>query len=152
MAKFYGTYPSTLDSKGRFLLPVGIKKQLPETENSFMLSSGFDECINLYTMEQWNNKIDELSQLDDNEPKVRDYRRKLMGSSSLAEMDSAGRLLISSLLRDYGKLGKDIIIMSAFDKFEIMDVDKYNKLFEGLSSDEFSKLAAEANSFKKKKD
>ena len=30
MIGFLGEYEATLDSKGRFLLPAGIKKQLPE--------------------------------------------------------------------------------------------------------------------------
>ena len=30
MIGFLGEYEATIDSKGRFLLPVGFKKQLPE--------------------------------------------------------------------------------------------------------------------------
>ncbi|MEN9744905.1 MAG: division/cell wall cluster transcriptional repressor MraZ, partial [Bacteroidota bacterium] len=30
MIGFIGEYEATIDSKGRFLLPAGIKKQLPE--------------------------------------------------------------------------------------------------------------------------
>ena len=34
MIGFLGEFEATLDPKGRFLLPAGIKKQLPEGENT----------------------------------------------------------------------------------------------------------------------
>jgi MraZ protein len=39
MPTFLGEYEATLDTKGRFLLPAGFKKQLKEGENTFVLKS-----------------------------------------------------------------------------------------------------------------
>ena len=38
MIGFLGEYEATLDSKGRFLLPGGLKRQIPEGENHFVIS------------------------------------------------------------------------------------------------------------------
>ena len=35
MIGFIGQYESTIDAKGRFLLPVSFKKQLPELKDKF---------------------------------------------------------------------------------------------------------------------
>ena len=41
MIGFLGEYEATLDSKGRFLLPVGFKKQLPEDGTAqFVINRG----------------------------------------------------------------------------------------------------------------
>jgi len=46
MLGFLGEYEVTLDAKGRFLLPVGFKKQLPEEgANLFVVSRGIEKCL-----------------------------------------------------------------------------------------------------------
>ncbi len=45
MNGFIGEYEATLDAKGRFLLPAGFKKQLPEEAgNQFVINRGFEKC------------------------------------------------------------------------------------------------------------
>jgi len=44
MIGFLGEYEATLDSKSRFLLPVGFKKQLPEdSPTQFVINRGFEK-------------------------------------------------------------------------------------------------------------
>ncbi|MBL7758962.1 MAG: MraZ N-terminal domain containing protein, partial [Chitinophagaceae bacterium] len=46
MMDFLGEYEATLDLKGRFLLPAGFKKQLPEEESlRFVINRGFEKCL-----------------------------------------------------------------------------------------------------------
>ena len=48
MIGFLGEYEATVDAKGRFLLPAGFKKQLPEGEsNAFVINRGFEKCLSL---------------------------------------------------------------------------------------------------------
>src|ERR1700755_1431054 len=65
-----------LNPKGRFLLPSGFKKQLPEggTEH-FVLNRGFEKSLNLYPMKSWKPIFSEISNLNDFDPKVRQFRR-----------------------------------------------------------------------------
>jgi MraZ protein len=45
MTGFLGEFEATLDAKGRFLLPAGLKKQLPEGENTrFVINRGFENA------------------------------------------------------------------------------------------------------------
>ena len=50
MQGFHGEYEATVDAKGRFLLPGGLKKQLPEGECRFILSRGFEKCLTLLSL------------------------------------------------------------------------------------------------------
>jgi MraZ protein len=54
MIGFLGEYEATLDAKGRFLLPVGFKKQLPDKDKEqFVISRGFEKCLSLYPIQSW---------------------------------------------------------------------------------------------------
>jgi MraZ protein len=144
MIGFLGEYEATLDSKGRFLLPVGFKKQLPEGENSqFVLNRGFEKCLSLYPMKSWEPIFREISNLNDFDPKVRSFRRYFLNGATGMELDSAGRLLVPSNLKEYAGLEKDIVLVSAVNKIEIWDKSKYQQFFESFSPESFSSLANE---------
>ena len=72
MTGFLGEFESTLDAKGRFLLPAGLKKQLPEGENTrFVINRGFEKCLTLYPRQSWEPLFAKISTLNDFDPKVR---------------------------------------------------------------------------------
>ena len=142
MTGFIGEFEATLDAKGRFLLPAGFKRQLPEGEvTNFVINRGFEKCLTLYPMQSWKPLYDQISSLNDFDPKVREFRRYFLNGATEIQTDSAGRILISQNLKDYAGLGKDIVLASAVDKIEIWDKEKYQKFFEQYSPDDFSALA-----------
>ena len=59
------------------------------------------------------------------------------------EVDGAGRLLLPKSLMEHAGLEKDIVLVSAMDKLEIWDKNKYQQFFENFSPDTFSSLANE---------
>lgn len=139
---FLGEYEATLDAKGRFLLPAGFKRQLPEGESTrFVINRGFEKCLSLYPMQSWQPLYDQISSLNDFDPKVREFRRYFLNGAIEVEPDSAGRILIPQNLKDYAGLGKDLVLAAAVNKIEIWDKEKYQKFFESYSPDDFSSLA-----------
>ena len=144
MIGFLGEYEATLDTKGRFLLPVGFKKQLPEEGDAqFVINRGFEKCLSLYTMKSWEPIFAEISKLNDYDPKVRDFRRQYLSGATIVELDSAGRLLVPPNLKGHAGLEKDIVLASAVNKIEIWDKIKYQQFFESFSPESFSILANE---------
>ena len=143
MTGFHGEYQSTIDAKGRFLLPGSLKKQLVEGENRFIVSRGFEKCLTLYPLKSWQNILDRISQLNDFDPKVRQFRRQFLGGATEVELDAAGRILLPPTLREFALPGKEIVLAAALDRFEIWDASKYKQLFEDFSADAFSNLAQE---------
>lgn len=142
MNGFIGEYEATLDAKGRFLLPAGFKKQLPEEAGSqFVINRGFEKCLTLYPMKSWDPIFSELGKLNDFDPKVREFRRYFLNGATVLELDSAGRLLLPSNLKEHAGLEKDIVLVAAMNKIEIWDKDKYQQLFESFSPEAFSQLA-----------
>jgi len=152
MTGFHGEYQSTIDAKGRFHLPGSLKKQLAEGENRFIVSRGFEKCLTLYPMKSWHGILDRISQLNDFDPKVRQFRRQFLGGATEVELDGAGRILLPPTLREFALPGKEIVLAAALDRFEIWDASKYKQLFEDFSADEFSNLAQEVMAGIKKQD
>jgi len=144
MIGFLGEYEATLDAKGRFLLPAGIKKQLPqEGAAQFVLNRGFEKCLTLYPLQSWEPIFSEISKLNDFDPKVREFRRYFLNGAIHVDVDAAGRLLLPKNLSEHAGLEKDIVLVSAINKIEIWDKSKYTQFFETFTPQAFSDLANE---------
>ena len=143
MAGFLGEYEATIDAKGRFLLPGGLKKQMPEGTSTIVISRGFEKCLLLYPLKAWESIEEKVKKLNDFNPKVSQFRTLFVGGASYVDLDSAGRILVPPSLKEYAGLGKDILLASDIDKIKIWDSGKYKKLFEEFSSEAFAQLASE---------
>jgi MraZ protein len=142
MTGFLGEYEVTLDAKGRFLLPAGLKKQLPEGENThFVINRGFEKCLSLYPKQSWEPVFTKISSLNTFDPEVRGFVRYFLNGATEVEIDSAGRLLLPPNLKEYAGLGKDIVLTSGVDKIEIWSKEAYQQFFDTYSPTEFSALA-----------
>ncbi|WP_109699949.1 division/cell wall cluster transcriptional repressor MraZ [Chitinophaga deserti] len=147
MTGFLGEYESTLDAKGRFLLPAGFKRQLPEDAGAqFVLNRGFEKCLTLYPMSEWNPIQEKIAKLNDFDPKVREFRRYFLNGATIVELDSAGRLNIPKNLLAHAGLDKDIVLAAANNKIEIWDKAKYQEFFDNFSPEAFSNLAQQVMS------
>lgn len=144
MISFLGEYESTVDAKGRFLLPVGLKKQLPQADAApFVINRGFEKCLTLYPLQSWTPIFESISLLNDFDPKVRSFRRYFLNGATQVELDSAGRILLPKNLVEHANIDKEIVLVSAVNKIEIWDKEKYQQFFDDFSADSFSNLANE---------
>jgi MraZ protein len=142
MTGFLGEFEATLDAKGRFLLPAGFKKQLPEEDkNRFVINRGFEKCLSLYPLKNWEPLFADIEKLNDFDPKAREFRRYFLNGATFVEPDSAGRLLVPPNLKEYAALQKDIVLVAAVNKIEIWDSNKYKQFFDSFSPEAFSSLA-----------
>ena len=126
MTNFLGEYEVALDAKGRFLVPSGFRKQLPESNGgNFVVNRGFEKCLVLYTTEVWNPIANKINKMNDLVPSVRDFKRLFMNGATPMELDSADRLLLSRQLLEYAGIKKDMIIAAQGNTVELWDKDTY---------------------------
>jgi MraZ protein len=141
MTSFLGEGEIAMDSKGRFLLPAKISRQIPEgMGDKFVMNRGFEKCITIYTMDVWNVIYNKVSRLNDFKEEVRRFKRLFLNGASLVEPDSAGRILVAKPLLEYAGLTKDAVLTSQGNKLELWDKDTYYK-YLGEFSGGFSNLA-----------
>lgn len=143
MTGFLGEYEVAIDAKGRFLLPAGFRKQLPEGASaSFVINRGFEQCLTVYTMESWSRISESLAKLNDFNPKVREFKRLFLNGATIVELDSAGRVNLPKALMTHASLSKDAVFTAQGDKMELWDADTYHKYLDASKAG-FSDLAAE---------
>jgi MraZ protein len=142
MTGFLGEFEATIDAKGRFLLPVGFKKQMADDEPMrFVINRGFEKCLSLYTQKTWEKEYEEISKLSDYDPEEREFKRYFLNGATIVEPDTAGRILLPPNLKQHADLVKDITLMAMGNKLEIWDSKNHKQFFDSFSQDKFSNLA-----------
>lgn len=143
MAGLVGEYEVKLDVKGRFLFPSSLRKQLsPAAQENFMLNKGFEDCLTLYPMNEWEKLSEKLSKMNLFKPKNRMFYRLFHQGAKAISLDSAGRILIPVTHMERVGLDKDVMLIAYNDRIEIWDKTKYFELIEGNMAD-FADLADE---------
>lgn len=143
MISFLGEYEITLDSKGRFLLPVGFRKQLPEGEpERFVINRGFEKCLTLYPLSTWKLLEQKIAKLNDFNPKVREFKRLFLNGATPVDADTAGRVLLSKSHIEYAGIEKEMVFSSQINKMEIWDKNSYHKYISSNSGN-LADLASE---------
>ncbi len=150
MVHFLGEYEVTLDAKGRFLLPAKLVTQLPEgAATNFVINRGFDECLHLYPMENWLVVSSEIDELPDHEEDNRKLKKFFNYGVAPVEFDSANRILVPPMLKDYAGLQKDVVLSCSKKRIEIWDKSKYHQFFDSFTSAEYSALYKKVMTAKK---
>lgn len=136
-----GEYRNSLDDKGRLSIPSRIRNSV--TGNTLIITRGIDKCLWVFTPEEWSRVaglIMESSSLF--KSKTRLLQRRIIAPAQECEMDKAGRISLSTTLRESASLSKDVVIL-AMDKYlEIWDEGEYRSYLDG-SEDEFLAAAEE---------
>ena len=143
MSGLVGEFECKLDAKGRFLFPSGLRKQLdPSALELFMVNKGFENCLTLYPMNEWEKVSTKISKLNLFKPKNRMFYRLFHQGAKQLALDKAGRILIPTALMEKIGLKKDIMLTAYNDRVEIWDRGEYLSIMNENISD-FSDLADE---------
>lgn len=143
MAGLVGEFEVKLDDKGRFLFPSGLRKQLPtSSQRDFMLNKGFEECLTLFPLQDWERISDKLSKMNLFKPKNRMFYRLFHQGAKQVTLDNAGRVLIPVALMERVGLESEVMLIAYNDRIEIWDKSKYFDMIEGNIAD-FADLADE---------
>ncbi len=142
MINLIGTYECKVDAKGRLMVPSALKKQLaPMMQDGFVIKRAvFQNCLELYPMEEWNVLMNRMNKLNRFVKKNNDFIRRFTAGVRTVEVDANGRLLIPKDLIGFAGIGKEIVLSSAINIVEIWDKEKYEQTLED-SSDDFASLA-----------
>lgn len=82
-----------------------------------------DRCLLLYPLESWEEIQAQLEALPNMNPVARRLQRLLIGHATDIELDSAGRVLLPQMLREYAELEKKLVLLGQGRKLEIWAED-----------------------------
>jgi len=139
-----GTYECKIDIKGRLLIPSAFKKQLAAViPKGFVLKRAvFQNCLELYPLEQWEELIKKVNSLNRFKKKNNDFIRRFTAGVKFIELDSNGRLLIPRDLIEFSNINREVTLSTSVNIIEIWDKSSYEKAIAD-SRDDFAKLAEE---------
>jgi MraZ protein len=121
---FIGEYNHNLDSKGRLAIPAKFRVSL---KKGAVVTKGLDNCLFLYSKEQWQKMAEKLASLPTSQAKARAFARHIIAGAMDVEFDSQGRITLPEYLRNFATLNKKTIIAGLYNHLEIWDEEAWNK-------------------------
>ncbi len=120
---FRGATSVNMDSKGRITIPTRYRDLLyADAEGNVVCTIDLHQpCLLLYPLSDWEHIEKKLAALSAMNPAERRVQRLLLGHATEGQLDSAGRLLLSSTLRSYANLSKHVMLVGQYNKFELWD-------------------------------
>jgi len=125
---FRGINNLTLDAKGRMAIPSRYRDRLMEScGGRLIVTVDRDGCLLVYPQHEWEIIETQLADLPSLNKQSRLLQRLLIGHATEAELDSQGRILLPTMLREYADLGKKCVLIGQGKKFEIWDEKRWNE-------------------------
>ena len=130
-----GEYEHSLDAKGRLIMPSKLREDISE---KFIITKGLDGCLFAFSVEEWKIFEQKLRALPISNKDARAFSRFFFAGAMDCEIDKQGRFLISSNLREFAELTKEVVIIGMDSRIEIWSKDKWQKCDEDISADEIA--------------
>lgn len=121
---FIGEYKHTIDQKKRLAIPAKFRKDLGA---GAVITRGLDNCLTLYTQQEWTRMADKLGNLPAGQLEARGFARVMLAGAMEVEFDQLGRILIPDYLKNYASLKKNVIVAGLFNRLEIWDQEKWEE-------------------------
>jgi MraZ protein len=126
---FLGEFDHSVDTKGRIAVPAKFRTQL---EGGLVVTRGFERCLQVFPMEQWQQLSERVSSLPAASAESRQLRRLLFSSASDTELDKQGRILLPANLREYAGIGDTAVVAGMNTYFEIWSKDDWEAAMDAL--------------------
>ena len=125
---FIGEYHHTIDEKGRIIIPAKFRGELG---TNFIVTRGIENCLFVYSLDNWAKITDKLSSLPFTKKDARTFNRFFMSGATNVELDKQV---------DYAKLNKDCVVIGTGDRLEIWSQELWNSFFDS-TKDSMSDIA-----------
>jgi len=141
--RFAGEYSNTLDLKNRVNIPAKFRKALdPINDRTFVITRGFDPCLSLYPISEWNIVEQQLASLSSIRNRNREFVRSIVRYASYVQYDKQGRIIIPDNLKIYADIEKEVAIIGMISKIELWSPEKIKKYDNNqMNIDDFDDLA-----------
>ena len=146
---FTGEFNNSLDEKNRLNIPAKFRKSLDPINNKvFVLTKGFDQCLILYPLNEWQEVEAQLSQLSSIRSRDRDFVRSITRHATPVQYDAQGRIQIPDSLINFSGIKKDVSVIGMIKKIELWDpliLKNRENIAHEIADKDFDDLANEIN-------
>ena len=120
-----GEYSHNIDPKGRLIIPAKFRDDLGE---HFVITKGMENCLYVYPENEWNAFEEKLNALPTTtDKKARAFAYFFQGSATDGAHEKQSRTLITTVLREYAKHGKEVVFIGMGKRAEIWDKARWDE-------------------------
>jgi len=132
---FRGATALNLDAKGRLAVPAKHRDALTMQAGSrLVLTAHPHRCLLLYPQSAWEAIQQKVMSLPSLDKQASLLQRLLVGFAEDMELDGAGRVLVSPVLREFATLEKQVMLVGQGTHFELWSLDGWRaQLDEALA-------------------
>ena len=134
---FCGTYRHHIDEKGRVAIPAQLRRFLPEGS---VVAPGPESRLMIWPPDEWAVQKDLFRRTAETPAQERRFMRWLTGNSSLFEVDTQGRLLLSAQQRAFGQIVDQVVFVGLDTGVEIVADKLWQSEQAELSPAEFTQV------------
>jgi MraZ protein len=116
VARFFGRYEHSLDTKGRVILPVKFRTHF---ERGGFLTQYHDRCLALWTPEEFERQMEGMEEAQAQGREQRNVARLWASGTQEVDVDRQGRIAIPQHLRDFARLESEVLVNGAIDRVEL---------------------------------
>jgi MraZ protein len=130
---FRGSFEHTLDAKGRLSLPSKFRDVLAGKGDGRVMITNFmtrgARCLDVYPLDEWQRLEETVRSRPRFDPEVTSFENYYLGRAHECTVDSQWRILIPPALRKYANLQRDVVLVSAVEKFRVWNQETWNQVF-----------------------
>ncbi|MCK9225732.1 MAG: division/cell wall cluster transcriptional repressor MraZ [Candidatus Muirbacterium halophilum] len=134
---YLGEYQHNIDNKGRIIIPSRFRDELGE---KFIITCGFEKCLVVYSMDEWNKYSAKISSLPSTRADARAFLRLIYSKAIESSCDKLGRIVLPQNLREYANIDKEAVVNGNFNTIEIWNKQAWNE-YSNSAFENFEKQA-----------
>jgi MraZ protein len=126
----FGEYQYAVDDKGRVIIPPGFRDFV---EDGMIVTRGMERCLYVFPTSAWSRIEKRLEELPLTDPDARNFVRFFYSGAAKAKLDSAGRVTLPPILRQFAEAQGNVIIAGAPNRLEVWNEARWNENLLGVT-------------------
>jgi MraZ protein len=128
MSAFKGSYEYSVDTKGRINIPAKLRKYVsPEANDTFVVTRGFEQCLSVYPLDEWNALEQSIRELSPTNPQHRYFTRVLLQWATESQLDGQSRITIPKELLQFAGIENEVLIIGVLERIEVWNPNVYQQ-------------------------
>jgi MraZ protein len=136
-----GQHQCVMDEKGRVAFPAAFRADFglsaagdDELGRFRLTQSLLSPCLVAQTEAEFAALVEKVRALPRSHPVAVNYRRFVIGTSSVVVVDRAGRVNIPKELRDHAGLARDVVWVGELDTIELWSRERFDEARRALDA------------------
>lgn len=113
---FLGEYELRIDPKGRLAIPAKFRDDF---RGRLVISRGFDRCLNIHTLTEWQQVAEALVSLPVTQLNPRRIARFTFSGAFDLGPDRQGRIVMPLALRQYAGINDEVVLVGVYTHLQV---------------------------------